>query len=446
MSESASLLVIFLFIVVFIIIFTSKVRLHPFIVLLISSMAGGVLAGMPLTKTVVVISEGFGSTLKNIGIVIALGSIIGYILKKSGGALKMADTLLRITGEKRSPLAMSWTGFLVSILVFCDSGFIVLSSLNRALSRKSKIPLSVFAVALSTGLYSSHNFVPPAAGPLAATSNLGADVGFVIILGIIVAIPSVMAGYFWAVKYASRFKIAVREEEFRDEKEDTKKLPGSLRSFMPILIPLSLIGLRSLANFPSYPFGSGVTLTFFNFIGNPIIALMVGVFLTFFLVQKLSKEVIHDWIGEGLKNAGVIILITGAGGSLGAILKETGIGVVFGEFLSRYHLGIFLPFLIAAALKTAQGSSTVAIITTSALMAPMLSGLGFDSSLGRTLVVLAVGAGSMTVSHANDSYFWVVSQFSDMDVSTAYKCQTLGTLIVGLTGIATVAVVSLILL
>jgi len=446
MSESADLLIIFLFIVVFIIFFTSKVRFHPFIVLLISAMAGGVLAGMPVIKTIEVISEGFGSTLKNIGIVIALGSIIGFILKKSGGALKMADTLLRITGEKRSPLAMSWTGFLVSILVFCDSGFIVLSSLNRALSRKSKISLSVFAVALSTGLYSSHNLVPPAAGPLAATSNLGADVGLVIILGIIVAIPSVMAGYFWAVKYTSRFKIAVIEEDFRDEKDDTTKLPGSFRSFMPILIPLSLIGLRSLANFPSYPFGSGITLTFFNFIGNPIIALMVGVFLTFFLVEKLNKEVIHDWIGEGLKNAGVIILITGAGGSLGAILKETEIGVAFGEFLSRYHLGIFLPFLIAAALKTAQGSSTVAIITTSALMAPMLSGLGFDSSLGRTLVVLAVGAGSMTVSHANDSYFWVVSQFSDMDVSTAYKCQTMGSLVTGLAGMAGVAVISLLLL
>jgi len=173
---------------------------------------------------------------------------------------------------------------------------------------------------------------------------------------------------------------------------------------------------------------------------------MIGIFLTFLLVEKLNKEVIHDWIGGGLKNAGVIILITGAGGSLGAILKETEIGVVFGDFLSHFHLGIFLPFLIAAALKTAQGSSTVALITTSALIAPMLPEMGFDSSLGRALVVLAIGAGSITVSHANDSYFWVVSQFSDMDISTAYKCQTMGSLVIGLAGMAGVAIISLFLL
>jgi len=446
MSESADLLIIFLFIVVFIIFFTSKVRLHPFIVLLISAIAGGVLAGMPFIKTIEVISEGFGSTLKNIGIVIAFGSIIGYILEKSGGALKMAETVIKIIGQKRSALSMSITGFLVSIPVFCDSGFIILSSLNRALSRKSKISLSVFAIALSTGLYTSHVFVPPTPGPLAAAANLNADVGLVIMLGIIVSIPAVIAGYLWAVKYTSRFEITVKEEEFPDADKDNTKLPGSFISFMPIIVPLVLIALKSVADFPTHPFGSGSLLTFFDFIGHPITALMIGIFLTFLLVEKLNKEVIHDWIGGGLKNAGVIILITGAGGSLGAILKETEIGVVFGDFLSHFHLGIFLPFLIAAALKTAQGSSTVALITTSALIAPMLPEMGFDSSLGRALVVLAIGAGSITVSHANDSYFWVVSQFSDMDISTAYKCQTMGSLVIGLAGIAGVAIISLFLL
>jgi len=446
MSESAVLLLIFVFIVVFIIVFTSKIKLHPFIVLLISSMLCGIFAGLPITKTLQIISEGFGSILKNIGIVIAFGSIIGYILSKSGGALRMAETVLRIVGQKRSALAMSLTGFLVSIPVFCDSGFIILSSLNRALSRKSKISLSVFAIALSTGLYASHVFVPPTPGPLAAASNLNADIGLVIILGIIVSIPAVAAGYFWAVKYTARFKIIVKEDDSEDMNPDNVKLPGRFKSFLPILFPLVLIALKSVADFPSHPFGSGTLLTLFDFIGNPITALMIGIFLSFLLVPRLNKEVIHDWVGNGLRNAGVIILITGAGGSLGAILKETEIGVVFGNFLSRFHLGIFLPFLIAAALKTAQGSSTVAIITTSALMVPMLSNMGFDSSLGRALIVLSIGAGSMTVSHANDSYFWVVSQFSDMDVSTAYKCQTLGSLIIGLAGIAGVALISFILL
>ncbi len=446
MSESASLLLIFLFIIIFIIIFTSKVRLHPFMVLLISAIAGGILAGMPFTKTIQVVSEGFGTTLENIGIVIAFGSIIGFILEKSRGAIKMSETIIKLVGQKRSALSMSLTGFLISIPVFSDSGFIILSSLNRALSRKSKISLSVFAIALCTGLYTSHVFVPPTPGPLAAVANLNADMGVVIILGLIVSIPAVAAGYFWAVKYASRFNITVDEEENIDVENIDVNLPGSVKSFLPIIVPLILIALKSVADLPSHPFGSGHMLNFFDFIGNPVTALMIGIFLTFLLVKKLNTEVIHDWIGEGLKNAGVIILITGAGGSLGAILKETEIGVVFGEYLSRFHLGIFLPFLIASAIKTAQGSSTVSIITTSALMAPMLPEMGFDSVLGRAVIVLSIGAGSIAVSHANDSYFWVVSQFSDMDVSTAYKCHTMGSLVISLAGMAGIVLISLILL
>ena len=270
--------------------------------------------------------------------------------------------------------------------------------------------------------------------------------GVVIILGLIVSIPAVAAGYFWAVKYASRFNITVDEEENIDVENIDVNLPGSVKSFLPIIVPLILIALKSVADLPSHPFGSGHMLNFFDFIGNPVTALMIGIFLTFLLVKKLNTEVIHDWIGEGLKNAGVIILITGAGGSLGAILKETEIGVVFGEYLSRFHLGIFLPFLIASAIKTAQGSSTVSIITTSALMAPMLPEMGFDSVLGRAVIVLSIGAGSIAVSHANDSYFWVVSQFSDMDVSTAYKCHTMGSLVISLAGMAGIVLISLILL
>ena len=224
------------------------------------------------------------------------------------------------------------------------------------------------------------------------------------------------------------------------------ELPGRFKSFSPILFPLILIALKSVADFPSHPFGTGGFLTFFDFLGHPVNALMIGIFLSFNLVKKLNQEVIHDWVGAGLKNAGVIILITGAGGSLGMILRETQIGDIFGNFLSQFHIGIFLPFLIAAMLKIAQGSATVAIITTSALIAPMLSTLGFDSDIGRVLVVLAIGAGSITGSHANDSIFWVVAQYSDMDVSTALKCQTPATILEGITAILTIALIAAILL
>ncbi len=446
MSESIILLGIFVFIVAFIILFTAKIRLHPFMVLLIASMLCGILSGMPFIKTIEIIAEGFGATLRKIGIVIAFGSIIGYILEKSGGALRMADTILKIVGEKRSALAMTLTGFIVTIPVFADSGFIILSSLNRALAKKSKISLAVYAIALRAGLSCGHVFVPPTPGPLAAAATLNADIGLVIIFGIIVSIPAMMAEYLWAVKYAVRFKIVPKEYDSPDRITGNSILPGRFKSFLPILIPLVLIALKSVADFPSHPFGAGNFLTFFDFIGHPINALLTGIFLSFLLVPKLNKEVVHDWVGNGIKNAGVIILITGAGGSLGTILRETGIGIVFGDFLSQFHIGIFLPFLIAAVLKIAQGSATVAIITTSALMAPMLSSIGFDSSLGRVFIVLAIGAGSICGSHANDSMFWVVAQFSDMDVSTSYKCQTVGSILVSITAICTVAVIAFIFL
>ncbi|MFC1562921.1 GntP family permease [candidate division KSB1 bacterium] len=446
MSESTILLIIFVFIVAFIIIFTTKIRLHPFIVLLIASMLGGIFSGMPFTRVLQVISEGFGGTLRNIGIVIAFGSIIGYILEKSGGALRMANTIIRIVGEKRSAFAMTLTGFIVSIPVFADSGFIILSPLNRALSKKSKISLAVFAVALRSGLSCGHVFVPPTPGPLAAAAALNADIGLIIILGIIVSIPAMMVGYLWAVKYAVKFKITPKDYDYQDEIAENSVLPGKFKSFLPILIPLVLIALKSIADFPSHPFGTEGFLTFFDFIGHPINALMIGIFLTFLLVPKLNKEVIHDWVGSGLKSAGIIILITGAGGSLGAILRETEIGIVFGNFLSQFHLGIFLPFLIAAMLKLAQGSSTVAIITTSALIAPMLSSIGFDSNLGRALVVLAIGSGATCGSHANDSMFWVVAKLSDMDVPTSFKCQTVGTIFVGTAGIIAIAFISFLLI
>ncbi len=446
MPESTILLLIFIFIVAFIIIFTTIIKLHPFIVLLIAAMLGGILSGMQFTKTIQVIVEGFGGTLRNIGIVIAFGSIIGYILQKSGGALRMADTILKIVGEKRSALAMTITGFIVTIPVFADSGFIILSSLNRALARKSKISLAVFAVALRSGLSCGHVFVPPTPGPLAAAAVLNADIGLVIMFGIIVSIPAMMAGYLWATKYAVKFEIIPKEYDSETENQMNSELPGKFKSFSPILFPIVLIALKSIADFPSHPFGTGGFLTFFDFIGHPINALMIGIFLSFLLVKKLNQEVMHDWIGAGLRNAGVIILITGAGGSLGMILRETQIGNIFGNFLSQFHIGIFLPFLIAAMLKIAQGSATVAIITTSALIAPMLSTLGFDSDIGRVLVVLAIGAGSITGSHANDSIFWVVAQYSDMDVSTALKCQTPATILEGITAILTIALIAAILL
>jgi len=216
---------------------------------------------------------------------------------------------------------------------------------------------------------------------------------------------------------------------------DVQEYPSVLRSFAPIVVPVLLIALKSVADYPSAPFGTGSLRTLLSFIGNPNIALLIGVFFAFFTVPKITKEVLGDWVGVGLTNAGVIILITGVGGSLGAVIRETPIAAYLSESLSTLQFGIFVPFILAAALKTAQGSSTVAIITTAGIIAPLMTALGLASGLGPALTVMAIGAGAMTVSHANDSYFWVVAQFSDMKVEQAYRLQTLSSLVCGIVGI-----------
>ena len=442
MVQGPMLLVILVVAIVFIIYMTAKVNMHAFLVLLLASFGVGILSGMPLIEVVNTVTSGFGGILSYIGIVIIAGTIIGTILEKSKGTLTMANTVLGWVGEAKSALAMSITGAIISIPVFCDSGFVILSSLNKSLAKKAKISMATMAVALSTGLYATHTLVPPTPGPIAAAGNLGADLGLVIMFGVVVAIPAILAGYLWATKFASRYWVDADIEI--DDSENDVNLPSVFDSFAPIVVPILLITLKSIAEFPANIFGTGNIKTFLVFIGDPTVALLLGVFIAFRLLPSFDKEYINGWVGKGMVNAATIIMITGAGGAFGQVLKSTPIGSYLGEVLSVYNLGIFLPFIIAAALKTSQGSSTVAIITTSALLAPMLPSLGLDGSIAKALVVMAIGAGAMTVSHANDSYFWVVSQFSNMDTDVAYKTYTTATLVQGIVTIIFVAILSLI--
>lgn len=442
MVQGPMLLVILVAAIVFIIYMTAKVNMHAFLVLLLASFGVGILSGMPLIEVVNTVTSGFGGILSYIGIVIIAGTIIGTILEKSKGTLTMANTVLGWVGEAKSALAMSITGAIISIPVFCDSGFVILSSLNKSLAKKAKISMSTMAVALSTGLYATHTLVPPTPGPIAAAGNLGADLGLVIMFGVVVSIPAILAGYLWATKFASRYWVDADIEI--DDGENDVNLPSVFDSFAPIVVPILLITLKSIAEFPANIFGTGNIKTFLVFIGDPTVALLLGVFIAFRLLPSFDKEYISGWVGKGMVNAATIIMITGAGGAFGQVLKSTPIGSYLGEVLSVYNLGIFLPFIIAAALKTSQGSSTVAIITTSALLAPMLPSLGLDGSVAKALVVMSIGAGAMTVSHANDSYFWVVSQFSNMDTDIAYKTYTTATLVQGIVTISFVAILAMI--
>ncbi|HBG16036.1 MAG TPA: gluconate transporter, partial [Firmicutes bacterium] len=257
MVGGPGLLLILLGAIVFIVLFTAKVKWHPFIVLLLAAYGVGLAAGMEANAIISAITSGFGGTLGSIGIVIAAGTIIGFILEKSGAALVMANSIIKLVGESRSALAMAFTGGIVSIPVFCDSGFVILSPLNRSLAARSKQSLSVYAIALSLGLYATHVFVPPTPGPIAAAGTLNADLGIVILLGLVVSIPSILAGYLFAKVFASKIYIDPKPETAPHATAKPEELPSVAKSFAPILVPVILIALKSIADYPSKPFGTG---------------------------------------------------------------------------------------------------------------------------------------------------------------------------------------------
>lgn len=429
------LVVLLLAAIVFIVISTTKLKLHPFLALIIAAIAYGLFSGVPLTEIIKSVNNGFGNTIGSIGIVIVVGCIIGKFLEESGGAYVMARSVLRLVGEKRVPLAMLILGYFISIPVYADSGFVILTPLNKALSKKAKITLAASAIALSLGLTITHCLVPPTPGPIAAAGILGADLGIVILTGLVASIFPFLIALLFVTKYATKIYIDPCPNEDENKiVEKVKKAPSAFKSFIPVILPLILIVLKSVSDFPTEPFGNGTFKNIFAFIGEPVVALLIGMFLSFTLPKKFDKEMLATtgWVGSAVISAANIIMITAAGGSFGMILRDSGIADIIGSSLSEFNLGIWLPFLISAALKTAQGSSTVAIITTASIVTPLLGVLGFVSPLEIALAVTSLCAGAMVVSHVNDSFFWVVTQMSNMSIKTGYKLHTLGTFLCGL--------------
>ncbi|KAA1176123.1 GntP family permease [Marinobacter salinexigens] len=442
------LVLILVALIVFIVFATSKLKLNPFITLLLASFLAAFVFGLPVDAIEKNIRTGFGNILGYIGLVIVLGTIIGVILERTGAAIVMAETIIKALGKRFPTLTMSLVGFVVSIPVFCDSGFVILNSLKRSMARTLSASPVAMTVALSTGLFATHTLVPPTPGPIAAAGNLGLEnnLGLVIAVGLVFAVIAVFAGLFWAsrCKNLESKELELAEEAFEEARERYGELPSAWAAFAPIFVPIVLICLGSVANYPTAPLGDGGLYELLNFLGKPLNALMIGLAFALMLLQgdkKLEEFARHTQ--KGLEVSAPIILITGAGGAFGGVLAQTPLGEYLGDTLSTLGLGVIMPFIVAAALKSAQGSSTVALVTTSALVAPLLTQLGLDSELGRVLTVMAIGAGAMTVSHANDSYFWVVSQFSKMDVATAYRSHTAATLVMGLVTILCVWLVSL---
>ena len=343
---------------------------------------------------------------------------------------------------------MGIVGFVVSIPVFADSGFIILSPLNKSLSKQAGLSIVGTATALMLGLMISHVLVPPTPGPIAAAGILKADVGLVMLFGLIIGVLSLVVAIIFAAKFAAKTYVDPNPDMSDEEVyAKIKDAPGALKSFLPILIPILLIVGKSILEFnlSESELAAGWAGAV-SFLGTPVIALMIGMFLAFTLPKKFDREVLSTsgWVGKALGDASTIILITGAGGIFGTILQNSGIADTLTGLMSGVNLGVWLPFILCAAIKTAQGSSTVALITTASIMAPLLASMGIDSEIQKALIVVAIGAGAAVVSHANDSGFWVMTQLSGIDIKTGYKNYTLGTFVVGTSAAIFVFIASLI--
>jgi len=434
----AYLLVCLIVGIILIVLLTTRYKVPAFFALLLSALLVGLSTQQPFVAVISTLKDGFGNILKTLGLVIVLGTTLGVLLEYTGSTAVMAGFILRRTGEKRAAWAMSMTGFIVGLPIFCDSGYIVLSGFNKNLARRSGVPIAIMSVSLATGLLAVHCMAPPHPGITAAAGTIGVDVGRLIAYGAIVAIPAMIVGNIWA-RYAGRiFKEEIAQEEvITDVVNDA---PSVFKAFLPIIVPLLLIAFKS---FFSVETNVGFKwLSPLLSIGDPVIALMIGVLLAFNCKRNWTKDDMSRLLHDSIEKAGSILIIIGAGGAFGAILAATKIGTHFSGMPDLRYLGIFFPFLLTAVLKTAQGSSTVAIITASSIVLPLLVSLGLDSENGKLLCVLAMGAGSMIISHTNDAYFWVIAKFSGLGIKTMLSVYTIATLFMGLTSITMVYILS----
>ncbi|MHA7282096.1 GntP family permease [Arthrobacter sp. TMS2-4] len=455
-----------------IIVLVLRTRLDAFVALLIAALVTGIVAGQAPLDIVTAITTGFGNTLASIGIVIGLGVGIGKILEVSGAANSLAIAFLKLFGKGREPWAMGSVGALVSIPVFCDSGYVIMNPLARSIARVKRAGYITLALALGCGMTLTHHLVPPTPGPLAVAGILGADLGALILAGLIFTVLLLPVVVFYAKwmgpKLEPSMNTTVREAVYgtahttagrrggtavadhdgavgaddaapsMDVDNTTLGTPpagakphrvGAFAASLPLLVPLLLIILNTVSGAIDQnnqgvvgtgeytPSSWAVPLAF---IGNPVVALIIGVILAVYILlpRWTPRTTVQGWFAEAAASAGLILLITGAGGALGQVLRSSGVGDALAEAIAGTPLPAFLvPFLIATLVRIAQGSGTVAMITAASVTAPLVGSLGIDP----IVAALACTAGSMVFSYFNDSYFWVVTRFAGLDGVAALK-------------------------
>ena len=443
-------LIAFVVAIVVMLLMISRWKIHPFLSIMVIAIVLALLAGLPLPQVPKVIGDGFAATFTSIGIVIILGALIGAILEKTGAALTLADVVIRLVGERRPDLAMELMGWIVSIPVFCDSGFVILNPIRKALAKRTGAPSVTLTVCLACGLYIAHVFIPPTPGPIAAAQTLGIGENLLLVmgLGVVVSVFPLVAGYVYARLIGRRVRViedlSGNAETYEDLKAEYGQLPGAWESLGPLIVPILLMALSSVASMLHWT-GWGGDLCLF--LGHPMIALAVGALLAILLLIRAGKNNdLFSITDETLRTVGPILFVTAAGSVLGRVIAASNLM----EYITDnapvlQQLGVLFPFLVAALFKSAQGSSTVAITTTAGLIAPLLPALGLVSPAEVSLAVLAIGAGAMTVSHANDSYFWVVTRFGELSVEDGYRAHTLATLVMGVAAIVGIMIISLFL-
>lgn len=423
-------------------------KLQAFVALLIASILIGLASGMDLNKIIETVESGMGGTLGFIAVVVGLGAMFGEVLKVSGGAERLALTMVNKFGDNKAQWALGLTGFIVSIPVFLDVALVILIPIVYSLSEKAKKPVLYYGIPLLAGLAVTHAFVPPTPGPITVAKMLDVELGWVILFGIIAGLPAmILAGPVFGTYISKKVHLelpdAAKLHGDVESLKDQKDLPSFKLVVSLILIPLALILINTVSG---VVLSDGTLKDILTFIGHPFIALIITVLLTFWLLgtrRGYTKDDIQEIATKALEPAGIIILITGAGGVFKQTLIDSGVGKVMGEFMAQSNLPIVMvAFLIALFVRIAQGSATVAMVTAAGLVSPIISDMSVSQPvLG--LITIAIAAGSTAVSHVNDSGFWLVNRFFGMTEKQTLKTWTVMETIIGFVGFAVVMILSL---
>ncbi|MBM7813803.1 GntP family permease [Saccharothrix algeriensis] len=435
-----------------------KVRVEPFIALLVVGLLVALAAGLPVEKLVgsaqkasgSLLENGFGGILGHVAVIIGLGTLLGAILEASGGAQVLTRTLLRAFGEKRAPLAMGLAGLIFGVPVFFDIGIFVLAPLVYVAAKQSGRSIVLYAMPLLAGLSVMHAFMPPHPGPVAAAGLLGVSLGWIIIMALAVAIPAwFIGGVLFSAWVGKRVVVPVPEEMLAAAEklraDDSRGEPALSLVLGIIAVPLVLI-LSGTFGSILLPKGS-TALGVFTFFGTPAVALTIAVLLAFWLLghrRGMTRAQVGELSAASLRPVAMILLVVGAGGFFGAVLSATGVGAVLATELSDVGLPVIaLSYVISCGMRIAQGSATVAIVTTTGIVAPVVGGLGY-SQPQLALVVMAIAAGSVIASHVNDGGFWIVSRYFGLSVKETLQTWTVLETILSVVGFAVAALLSLV--